>query len=134
MTLEVINNSHHLRLIYDHSLPRFASPKLVTPKKEDYSLFRKNFGWAPIKIIEKTFENTTQYGRYVRQDDVLLKHFKSRFPALNVRRRHEEVATDTVFLDTPAVDDGAKCAQLFVGRQSLFADAYGMKTDGEQTH
>ena len=32
------------------------------------------------------------------------KHLKSRNPALNIPRRHEPVATDTVFSDTPAVE------------------------------
>ena len=30
------------------------------------------------------------------------KHFKSRFPAFNIPRQSEEVATDTIFSDTPA--------------------------------
>ena len=48
------------------------------------------------------------------------KHLKSRNPALNIPRRHEPVATDTVFSDTPAVDSGVK--------QTLVADAYPMKS------
>jgi len=39
------------------------------------------------------------------------------------------VATDTVYSDTPAIDDGATCAQVFVGRDTLVADVYGMKSD-----
>ena len=56
------------------------------------------------------------------------KHLKSRNPALNIPRRHEAVATDTVFSDTPAVDSGVKQAQVFVGRDTLVADAYLMKS------
>ena len=48
--------------------------------------------------------------------------------SLNVPRRHEAVATDTVFSDTPAVDSGVKQAQVFVGRDTLVADAYPMKS------
>ena len=44
------------------------------------------------------------------------KALKTRNPALNIPRRHEAVATDTVFSDTPAVDSGVKQAQVFVGR------------------
>jgi hypothetical protein len=36
----------------------------------------------------------------------LQKHFKSRFPAANVSRLNEIVATDTFFFDIPALDDG----------------------------
>ena len=43
-------------------------------------------------------------------------------------RRHEPVANDTVFSDTPAVDSGVKQAQVFVGRDTLVADAYPMKS------
>ena len=32
------------------------------------------------------------------------KHLKSRNPTLNIPRRHEPVATDTVFSDTPVRD------------------------------
>ena len=56
------------------------------------------------------------------------RHWKSRNPALNVPRRHEAVATDTVFSDTPAVDSGVKQAQVFVGRDTLVADAYPTKS------
>ena len=48
-------------------------------------------------------------------------------PALNIPRRHELVATDTVFSNTPAVDSGVKQDQVFVGRNSLVPDAYPMK-------
>ena len=41
----------------------------------------------------------------------------------------ELVATDTVFSDTPAVDCGVTCAQLFVGCNLLVGDVYGLKTD-----
>ena len=56
------------------------------------------------------------------------KHLKSRNPALNIPRRHEAVATVTVFSDTPAVDSGVNQAQVFVGRDTLVADAYPMKS------
>ena len=56
------------------------------------------------------------------------KHLKSRNPALNIPRRHEAVATDTVFSETPAVDSGVKQSQLFVGRDTVMADAYPMKS------
>jgi hypothetical protein len=48
-----------------------------------------------------------------------------------VKRHNEPVATDTVFRDTPVVDCGVTAAQLFVGRESLVADVYGLKTDKE---
>ena len=56
------------------------------------------------------------------------KHLKSRNPALNIRRYHEAVATDTIFSDTPAVDSWVKQAQVFEGRDTLATDAYPMKS------
>ena len=47
---------------------------------------------------------------------------------MNIPIRHEPVATDTIFSDTPAVDSGVKQAQVFVGRDSLVADVYPMKS------
>ena len=56
------------------------------------------------------------------------RYLKSINPLLNIPRRHESVATDKVFLDTPAIDSGVKQAQIFAGRDSLVADAYAMKS------
>ena len=47
---------------------------------------------------------------------------------MNIPRRYESVATDTIFSDTPAVDSGVKQGQVFVGRDSLVADVYPMKS------
>jgi hypothetical protein len=65
------------------------------------------------------------------ESETLKQHWRFRFPACNVKRRNEPVATDTVFSDTPAVDCGVTAAQIFVGRESLVADVYGLKTDKE---
>ena len=56
------------------------------------------------------------------------KHFKSRFPAFNIPRRSEEVATDTIFSDTPAIDSGVTMAQIFVGKRTLVTDVYPLKS------
>ena len=40
----------------------------------------------------------------------------------------EAVATDTIFSDTPAVDDGSTMAKFFCGRDTLVCDAYGIKS------
>ena len=57
---------------------------------------------------------------------------KSPYPALNVWRRHEPVATDTIFAEQPAIDSGGQTmAQIFVGRRSLVIDVYGMSNEAE---
>ena len=56
------------------------------------------------------------------------KHFKSRFPAFNIPRQSEEVATDTIFSDTPAIDSGVTMAQSFVGKRTLVTYVYPLKS------
>ena len=50
------------------------------------------------------------------------------YNVLNIPRRHDAVATDPVFSDTPAVDSGVQQALVFVGRDTLVANAYPMKS------
>ena len=93
----------------------------------DYGKLRQYLGWINSDIIKLTIGQTTQWG--VALDSFPMKrHLKNRNPALDVPRRHESVATDTIFSDTPAVDSGAKEAQVFVGRDSLVAHVYPMKS------
>ena len=90
--------------------------------------FRPYLGWVNVDTVQKTMEQSTQWGVSLPNTFPMKKHSKSRNPALNIPRRHEPVATDTVFSDTPAVDSGVKQAQVFVGRDTLEADAYPMKS------
>jgi hypothetical protein len=85
----------------------------VPPK---FELVCPLFGWAPSDTIKRTFDVTTQYARG-RVSDTLKQHWSSRFPACNVKRQNEPVATDTVFSNTPAVDCGVTAAQIFIGRE-----------------
>ena len=79
------------------------------------------------RYCQQAIDQTTHWG--VALDSFpTIRHLKSRNPALNVPRRHEPVATDTIFSDTPAVDSGVKQAQVFVGRDSLVAEVYPMKS------
>jgi hypothetical protein len=83
----------------------------VSPSPLDYDLLRPFFAWSPADTIKRTLSATTQYARG-RVSDTIRQHWKSRFPACNVHRRNEAVATDTIFSDTAAVDSGVKAAQL----------------------
>ena len=100
----------------------------IQSKEPEYELLRPFFGWLPTDIVKKTFAATTQYGR-MPGSTYLKKHYKAPNPAFNVRRRDEPVATDTVYSNTPAIDSGATSAQIFVGKESLVTDVYGMKSD-----
>jgi hypothetical protein len=108
----------------------------VTPQIHDFNRLQPNFGFVPAKRIQKTIENTTQFCRLDARLP-LRKHFKSRFPAANVARRNEIVATDTFFSDVPAHDDGinghggATMVQLYCGTTSQITAVFPMKNESE---
>ena len=57
------------------------------------------------------------------------KTYKAPFPAMNVLRRNEPVATDAVFSDTPSYDGGYTAAQFFVGINTEVCDVYGLRNE-----
>jgi hypothetical protein len=100
----------------------------VKAREIDYEQYISKFAYMPVDIIKRTFQATTQFYR-TPIGTHLKKRYKSPFPACNVHRRSEPVATDTVYADTPALASGVTAAQFFVGTQSLVCDAYPIKTD-----
>ena len=130
-----------LNILDDSSLPLTPFPTIranqhvirsnkhvVNNDTPDYEKFRPYFGWVNIDTVQKSMEPSTQWGVSIPNTFPVKKHLKSRNPALNIPWRHEPVATDTVFSHTPAVDIGVKQAQVFVGRDTLVADAYPIKS------
>jgi hypothetical protein len=91
-------------------------------------LFQKNESRKP-SIIQPSLLMDTRLP--------LRKHFKSRFPAANVSRLNETVATETFFFDVPALDDGIMghggtiMLQLYCGCDSQLTAVFPMKTDRE---
>jgi hypothetical protein len=102
------------------------APRLIKNKSPDYEALRPFFGWLPTDVVKKTFEVTTQYA-CMPMSFVLKKRYKSPHPALNIHRRNKDVATDTVFSDTPAIYGGETCAQIFYGTTSHVTDVEPMK-------
>ena len=99
-----------------------------SPQEPDWSALRPFFAWTSPSSIKDTFNVTTRHGTAPHTQDNIKKHLKSRNPVFNIPRRSEAVATDTIFSDTPAVDDGSTMAQFFCGRDTLVCDAYGIKS------
>ena len=97
-------------------------------QEPDWNALRPFFAWTSPSSIKDTFNVTTRHGTAPHTQDYIKKHFKSRNPVFNIPRRSEAVATDTIFSDTPAVDDGSTMAQFFCGRDTLVCDAYGIKS------
>ena len=54
----------------------------------------------------------------------LTRYFRSPFPALNIPCQQESVATDTIYVDTPAIDCGHARAQFYCGTDSQVCDVY----------
>ena len=108
--------------------PTTHAPRIVTTKEPNYETMRPLFAWLPVSIIKETFARTTQMAR-MPMSETLRNFFRSPYPAMNIPRRNEPVATDTIYSDTPAVDDGACSAQIFFGTKTTVTDVYGMKTD-----
>jgi hypothetical protein len=121
--IDYLLDNHHPEVVHNFY---FVHALETAPSKRDYELLRPLFAWAPSDTIRCTIEVTNQYAHGC-MSNTIRQHWKSRFPACNVRRRNEAVATDTVFSDTPA--SGVKAAQIFIGRTSLLADVYGLKID-----
>jgi len=119
--------SFHEAVAYPYDV---NASRTTTDTPIEYDKLRPFFGWIPMATIKRTFDCTTRWARYSGHYS-LHKHFKSRFPSLNVHQRQEAVAADTIFSDTPAVDNASTCAQIFVGMDTLVTDAYGIKSDGK---
>ncbi|KAL7578909.1 hypothetical protein ACA910_006884 [Epithemia clementina (nom. ined.)] len=102
-----------------------GSPNTVC-REPDWESLRPCFGWTSIQHIKDTYKITSRFGT-VPHNNLMRKHYKSRNPVLNIPRRSEPVATDTIYSDTPAVCSGVKSAQFFAGRKTLVCDVYPLQ-------
>ena len=107
-----------------------GKPRKHVSTKRNFDALRPLFGWMPVSRIQRTFELSTQNARMPAAERLKV-HYKSPNPALNVVPRDEDLCTDTVFSDVPAVDDGSTCAQIFAGMTSAVIDVFGMKTESQ---
>ena len=113
--------------------------KSILPKHPDYKQLQPNFGWLPIETIKNTLGHTTQWYRAEGRLP-FRKHYKTRFPAANVSRLPEKVATDTFYSDCPAADDritghaGATMVQLYAGLDSHLTEVYPMQSENQMAN
>ena len=108
-----------------------------SPAEADWKSLRPYFGCQSELVIQDTYKVTSSFGGILPQHDYLKKHYKSRNPAFNfnIPSRNEPVVTDTAFSDTPAINDGSTMAQVFVGKDTLVCDSYGIKMqNSSSTH
>ena len=84
------------------------------PQEPDYEKLRPCFGWVKSDTVKQTIDQTTQWR--VAVDSFLIKRcLKFRNPAVNVPRRHDPVATEAMFSDTPAVHSGVSLQKCLWG-------------------
>ena len=93
----------------------------------DWKSLRPYFGWQSEKVIQNTYKVTSSFGGTIPHHGYLKKHFKSRNPVFNIPRRNESVATDTIFSDTPAINDGSTMAQFLLARILWYVMHVGSK-------
>ena len=99
-----------------------------SPQDPDWNSQRPFLAWTSTSSIKDTFNVTTRHGTAPNTQDYIKNHFKPRNPVSSIPRCSEDLATDTIFSDTPAVDDGSTMAQFFCGHDTLVCDAYGIKS------
>ena len=105
-----------------------ANPHQSSPQEPDWNTQRPFLEWTSPSSIKDNFNVTTRHGTAPHTQDYIKKHFKYRNLVFSIPRCSEAVATDTIFSDTPAVDDGPTMAQIFCGHNTLVCDAYGIKS------
>ena len=117
-----------------HSL--FIMPQKFRRRLPDLDALLPNFGWVGKERIRDTLEKTTQHYK-ADQRVPMRKHFRSRFPAANVRRLPEWYSTDTFISDVPAHDDGTpghggcRLVQIYGGLDSELLAGYPMSSESD---
>jgi hypothetical protein len=113
---------------------RTVLEQMIAKHVPKFEQLRPNFGWISAERIKATLAVTTQFGRTVVRFPFRM-HYKTRFPAANVDRLNDAVATDTFFADTPAVNDGipghggVTMAQIFCARNTQLGLAVPMRSE-----
>ena len=122
--------------MFSVSVAILAFPQSVRPRLPNIDVLKPHFGWLGSERIQKTLSKMTQY-YCAAMHYPFCKHFKSRFPAANVKRLREWFATNTLFGSCPAHDDGipghggTTMLQIFAGVDSHFLAGYPMSSEGD---
>ena len=99
-----------------------------SPQEPDWNSQRPFLAWTSTSSIKDTFNVTTRHETAPNTQDYIKHHFKPRNPVFSIPRCSEDVGTDTIFSETPAVDDGSTMAQFFCGHDTFACDTYGIKS------
>ena len=108
-------------------LTEHSNQKLLNSNQIDPKSIQPCLAFLPLDTIKRTLECTTQLAKW-HTCVPLQRHWKPRFPHLNVHQLMEPVATDTFFTNCKALGDDT-CAQVFYGIQSRMINVYPMKME-----
>ena len=101
-------------------------PKKIAPSDQDYGALKPWFAWLPVKIIKKTFSETTQYAQ-LPFNTILWKQYKSPNPALNIGSTMSLLPL-IQFSQMPQLSMEGRCMCRFLWYTILIMDVYGMKS------
>jgi hypothetical protein len=107
---------------------RFAGSGKSTRHGIGTERIQRTMGIQSKEAAERTLKATTQLATRMYRYP-MKQHMKPRYPELNVRRLRCPVYTDTFFADTPALNGGETCAQVFSIGKWRFPAVYPMKTE-----
>ena len=117
---ELVNRC--MQSVLNHDLTS-AQPRAHVPMQQDFTKLKRFFAWIPSKLIQHTFRNSTQYGYMPNSPEGnQFVHWHAPNPALNVHRLNDDLLTDKIYSDTPALDSGHTEAQIYFGRKSHIVD------------
>ena len=102
----------------------------TTPVPIDAEANRRFFLNQPTRVVRHTLDSTTQYVPSMPSQREIRDTQRNQYPANNVNRRHEGVATDTIYCDVTAWG-GHTAAQIFAGKQSKYISVAGCSTDAD---
>ena len=99
-----------------------------SPQEPDWNTQRPFLAWTSPSSIKDTFNVTTRHETAPNTQDYIKHHFKPRNPVFSIPRCSEDVATDTIFSNTPDVDDCSTMTQFFYGHDTFTCGTYGIKS------
>ena len=99
----------------------------LKPSKRSPEALKRVMPGVSDETIKRTLKATTQYAtKGAVEGTTLRQQVQAPNPVLNIPRRNEDVATDTVYSSTPAIDDGSTAAQFFIGLISRYRSVHPM--------
>ena len=118
---------------FDSRVFAVASWHRVLHQNLDPKQIQPYLGFAPLQVIKKTLERTTQMAKMIIRAP-LRRHIKSRLSFMQAKRLEETVSTDPMFANCRSFGHGYTGAQVFYGLKSTQIDVYGFRSKGEFPH